>query len=66
MKRFKNLFDYVCDKYPHDEYSRKLYKRNPVLFELVFEKEKRELKLHNSHLERLETIPIFYKMGLIS
>ena len=66
MKRFKSLFEYVCHKYPHDEFSRKLFKRDPILFELAFEKEKRELERYNSHLEVLETIPIFYKMGLIS
>ena len=66
LKKFKSLEDYVDYKYPFNDSIMRVVKRDSKLYNKVFEREAKEYKKYLESLERMETIPIFYKMGLIS
>ena len=66
FKRYKSFEDYVNHKYPFDNALMKFIKRDPKLYNKVFERESKEYKKHLEFLERLETIPNFCKLELSS
>ena len=66
FKTFKSFEDYVDWKYPFDNNLMRFIKKDPKLYNKVFEQEAKEYKKHLEFLERLETVPNFYKLGLAS
>ena len=66
IKRYKSFEDYVDCKYPFDNNLMRYIKRNPKLYNKVFEREAIEYKKYLEFLERLETIPSFCKLELSS